>query len=419
MRILVANDLYGPSSAAGVAVNQARALRRMGHDVSFLGTVQKPDQVRTFVEESGLPVELVHVPPYDLRWRSWMSCLNRKALRAVKATLARLRPEVVIFHNVHIFLSYRALAAAKASGATVVLTVHDVMPFCFQKMFCFMSEKLDPKGPPISFKAPFPKCIPCARFRWSPLRNPWIRHHLKNHVDHLIAVSDEMRRALLDNGFEKSIALANGLDPSLPDESAAAREFRGKYGLTDKRVVLYGGRLDHRKGAEHLIRALAKAKERVPNAALLVVGSGLDGYETTMLELAKSLGVGDAVVTTGWLDQSGMGVAYSASDVICTPSLIFESFGLINAEGMLRGKPSVTSFFGGPKDVVEDGVSGFHVNPLNVDALADRLATLLGDDALRQRMGDAARQRILTKFHLETQTARLVEILSSPSGVAT
>lgn len=415
MRILVANDLYGPSSAAGVAVNQARALRRLGHDVRFLGTVQDQKGARDFVEESGLPVRLVYVPGYDLRWRAWKSCWNSRAVAAVKALVSEFRPDWVVFHNVHIFLSYRALAAARRSGARVALTIHDVMPFCFQKMFCFVTESLRPDGPPISFKAPFPRCIPCARFRWSPLRNPFIRWHLKHHVDRLIAVSPEMRRALHENGFTSAIAIANGLDVALPDERAAAQAFRERHGLAGKRVVLYGGRLDHRKGAEHLIRALARVKQRVPNAALLVVGSGMDGYETTMLELAKSLGVGDAVVTTGWLDQRGVGIAYEASDVICTPSLIFESFGLINAEGMLRGKPSVTAFFGGPKDVVEHGVSGFHVNPLDVEALANRLAELLGDDALRAKMGEAARARILTEFRLETQTARLLEALGTAS----
>ena len=148
----------------------------------------------------------------------------------------------------------------------------------------------------------------------------------------------------------------------------------------------------------------------MPNAALLVVGSGLGGYEQTMLDLAASLGLGDDVICTGWLDQEAMSGAYHAADVICTPSLIFESFGLINAEGMLRGKPSVTSYFGGPKDVVEDGVSGFHVNPLDIDALADRLATILESDEVLARMGAAAKERVLTRFHLDHQTAKTEQL---------
>jgi glycosyltransferase involved in cell wall biosynthesis len=411
MRILVANDLYGPSSAAGIAASQARALVGRGHEVHFLGTVQRREEARTFDEPLGMRVHLAYVPGYPLRFRSWVSLANPPALRALRRVLDAVRPDVVHFHNVHIFLSYRALRVARRHlhrGIPVVLTVHDVMPFCFQKMFCFVGPHLDPAGPPISFKAPMPRCIPCARLRYNPFRNPWIRWHLRRHVSRIVAVSDEMRRGLQDNGIDNVETIANGIArPALPagGDAAAGQRFRAEHGLGDRKVVLYGGRLDHRKGAEHLIRAMAEVRRRVPSAALLVVGSGGGGYEHRMVELAEELGLKDAIVLAGWLDQAGMAAAYEAADVVCTPSLIFESFGLINAEGMARGKPAVTAFFGGPKDVVEHGVSGFHVNPLHVDRLADALATLLEDDALRRRMGDAARARIRERFDLEAQAA--------------
>lgn len=408
MRILVANDLYGPSSAAGVAVGTARALAALGHEVHFAATVQKREEARTFAEPSGLNVHLFFAPPYALRWRSWRSLRNGAALAGLRRVLAAVRPDVVHFHNVHIFLSYRALKLARDCGAKVVLSVHDVMPFCFQKMFCFVGPHLDPAGPPISFKAPMPQCIPCARFRYNPLRNPWIRWHFRRYADRLLAVSDEMGRALRENGIGNVETLANGLDPRAPAGDRDA--FRAQHGLSGRKVILYGGRLDHRKGAEHLIRALARVKAEVPAAALLVVGSGLDGYETTMLALAEELGVRGDVVTSGWIDQAAMASAYAACDVVCTPSLIFESFGLINAEGMLRGKPAVTAYFGGPKDVVEHGVSGFHVNPLHVEDLAARLAALLGDDPLRERMGAAARARVLAEFNLDVQVRRLEDL---------
>ena len=405
MRILVANDLYGPSSAAGVAVGSARSLAERGHEVHFVATVQDPAEAGDRVED-GVHVHLVHSPPYDLRWRAWRSCWNPRAVKAF-ARVVDDAPDVVHFHNVHIHLSYRAFKVADDAGAAVVLSVHDVMPFCFQKMFCFVSEEHAPDGPPISFKAPMPRCVPCARFRYNPFRNPWIKRHVRRYVRRLLAVSGEMGRALEENGFAEVGVHANGLDPRRAASAADAAEFRAAHGLEGRKVVLYGGRLDHRKGAEHLIRAMARVRQRVPAATLLVVGSSHGGYEDRMLEFAAEQGLGDALVTTGWIDQTEMARAYAASDVICTPSLIFESFGLINAEGMLAGKPSVTSFFGGPKDVVESGVTGFHVNPLRIDDLAEKLGVLLEDDALRARMGEAARARVLDLFHQETQAARL------------
>lgn len=404
LRILVANDLYGPSSAAGVAAAGARALAARGHEVHFLATVQERSAAGSFVEPSGMTVHQVFTPAYDLRWRAWRSLWNPAALRALAAVLARVAPQVVHFHNLHIHLSYRALKVAHDRGAPVLLTVHDVMPFCFQKMFCFVSEDLRPGGPPIPFKASPWRCARCARLRWNPLRNAWIRRHVRRHVARLLAVSPEMRRALLENGFPDAEVLENGI--AAPAASADGGGFRARHGLAGRKVVLYGGRLDQRKGAEHLLRAMAVVRQRVPQAALLVVGASHAGYEERMRELACELGLADSLAVTGWLDQEELAEAYAAADVVCTPSLIFESFGLINAEGMARGKPVVTSFFGGPQDVVEDGVSGFHVNPLCVDELAGRLAELLESDELRARMGEAARQRARERFSIERQAER-------------
>lgn len=416
MKILLANDLYGPSSAAGVAVNTARTLSARGHEVHFAATVQSKDEVRTFDEPSGVRVHLFYARPYDLRFRSWVSLYNPRALRGLKRVLDDVQPDVVHFHNVHIFLSYRALKVASATGSRVVFSAHDVMPFCFQKMFCFVSPDLQPDGPPISFKAPMPRCIPCARFRYNPLRNPWIRHHLRHYTDRILAVSSEMGRALRENRIAGVGVLANGIDPASVADVEEGAAFRKEHGLEGRKVVLYGGRLDHRKGADHLLQALVKVRTRVPEAALLVVGSGHSGYEDSMLNRAQELGLEDHLVVTGWIDQESMGKAYEAADVICTPSLIFESFGLINAEGMLRGKPAITSFFGGPRDVVEDGVSGFLVNPLQVDRMAERLTLLLEDDELRAKMGEEARKRVLEHFNLEVQAVRLEEIYSELLG---
>ncbi len=403
--ILVANDLYGPSSAAGVAAAGARALAARGHEVHFLATVQERAAAGTLVEPSGLTVHQVFTPPYDLRWRAWRSMWNPPALSALAAVLEKTAPQLVHFHNVHIHLSYRALRVARARGVPVLLTVHDVMPFCFQKMFCFVNEDLRPGGPPISFKAPSWRCARCARLRFNPFRNAWIRRHVRRHVTRLLAVSPEMRRALLENGFPEAEVLENGV--SLPAAPEDGEGFRARHGLLGRKVVLYGGRLDQRKGAEQLLRALAAVRRRVPQAALLVVGASHGSYEERMRELAGELGLLDSLAVTGWLDQEELAQAYAAADVVCTPSLIFESFGLINAEGMAHGKPVVTSFFGGPQDVVEDGVTGFHVNPLHVDELAGRLAELLESDDLCARMGAAARRRVLERFSIERQAERI------------
>jgi len=72
----------------------------------------------------------------------------------------------------------------------------------------------------------------------------------------------------------------------------------------------------------------------------------------------------------------------------------FETFGLTALEGMAAGAVPVVTCFGGPREVVADGETGFVVNPYNTGALADRLIRLLTDESLRGRMAAAGRARV-------------------------
>ena len=151
------------------------------------------------------------------------------------------------------------------------------------------------------------------------------------------------------------------LEPSLD-----ATEFR--------RVLVDSG-----LGAIRPVDDLARLRRSVPDAVLLTVGEALPGFREELLALALRLGVREAVVEAGWLNGAQLRAAYELSAVVATPSLCFESFGLLNLEAMAASKPVVASMWGGPSDVVEDGVTGFLVNPLQVGALAERLERVLLD----------------------------------------
>jgi glycosyltransferase involved in cell wall biosynthesis len=179
-------------------------------------------------------------------------------------------------------------------------------------------------------------------------------------------------------------------------------------------VILYGGRLDRLKGGLELVRALEIVRRDVPEAVLLTVGEALPGFYEEMLALAANLGMRDALVAAGWLSGEELAAAYRLADVVASPSLCFESFGLVNLEAMLAARPVVASFWGGPSDVVEDGVTGFLVNPLQVTVLAERLRRVLLDRELAARLGAAGRARAVARFSVRGQvdaTLRLYEEL--------
>ena len=408
----MANDLYGLTSAAGVAVRLAEGLAAAGQQVSFLATVQKQSEVARF-SQGGVDVQRVFTPPYNLRWRAWRSLDNPPGVAAMSAAVSAFRPDVVHVHNLHLHLSYAALAAARAGGARVVLHVHDIMPVCHQTMFCHLDERLQP-GDPVRYRNGIVQCALCVRGRYNPFRNGTIRRVLARDVDRLVAVSDEMGAALAANGIGPATTVWNGLPLEQAEPSpAVVAALAARLGLAGRRVIFYGGRLDRLKGGLELVRALALVRRAVPEAVLLTVGEALPGFADEMDALAGNLGLTGGVVRAGWLTGDELAAAYRLADVVATPSLCFESFGLLNLEAMLARKPVVASMWGGPADVVEDGLTGFLVNPLQVGALAERLTRLLRDPDLARRLGAAGRERAERRFGLPAQVAATLAVYRS------
>lgn len=400
MKLLVANDLYGRSSAAGVAVNMAEGLAARGHEVSFLATTQKPGGGKRW-QEGGVDVHLEETPAYNPRWRAWRSLDNPGGVAAMSKVVAEVRPDIVHVHNLHIHLSYAALAAARSAGARTVLHVHDIMPVCHQKMFCQLDERLAP-GDPVRYRNGLLKCSVCVRGRFNPLRNGRIKSVLARDVDQLVAVSDEMGQALAQNGIGPCTTIFNGLPPASEPDPSVVDRLRERLEIDGRRVVMFGGRIDRLKGGLELLEALAVVARDVPDLVLLLVGDALPGFFEEMVALAGRNGLGaERLVRTGWLTGDELRAAYALSEVVVSPSLCFESFGLVNLEAMAAGLPVVASMWGGPSDVVVDGVTGFLVNPLQTAVLADRIRRVLQDRGLADRMGAAGRARAADVFGLD------------------
>lgn len=100
-----------------------------------------------------------------------------------------------------------------------------------------------------------------------------------------------------------------------------------------------------------------------------------------------------------------------ACDVVVCPSR-FESFGMVNVEAMACGKPVVSTNQGAPCEVVVDGQSGYLVSPLETKPFAERVSALLADEALRVRMGENGRKRVLEDFEAGAVARRFEAQLS-------
>jgi glycosyltransferase involved in cell wall biosynthesis len=153
--------------------------------------------------------------------------------------------------------------------------------------------------------------------------------------------------------------------------------------------LVYIGRLSPEKGIVTAIRALARLDDR---AVLHLLGFGPE--EDALRALAQENGFADRVRFVGYKEGVDLAREYAEAEIMILPSLS-EPWGLVVNEAMQAGTVVVASrAVGCAPDLIEDGVTGFLFEPGDVDALAAVLQTALGNPAMRDRVRDAARERI-------------------------
>jgi glycosyltransferase involved in cell wall biosynthesis len=173
---------------------------------------------------------------------------------------------------------------------------------------------------------------------------------------------------------------------------------RAALGFTGNEVVVgTTSRLgEERKGVAEFIDMAGIVARSHARSRFLVVGDG--SLRPRLESQAAGLGLGNRITFTGW--RSDIPELIAAMDVFVMSSL-FEGGPTSVLEAMAMGKPVVATSVGMVPEVIEDGRTGLVVPPGNAAALADRVIRLLGDDAARGAMGEAARAHALADFSIE------------------
>lgn len=171
-------------------------------------------------------------------------------------------------------------------------------------------------------------------------------------------------------------------------------------------LVLFVGQLRYYKGVDFLIRAMPPVPGRV-----LIIGGESTARVAALRDLARAGGVAERVIFLGER-EADLPAYYHACDVLVLPSVErSEAFGIVQLEAMAAGKPVVSCDVGtGVAWVNQHEVTGLVVPPRSVEALAQALARLLSDAALREQMGAAGRARVQREFTVEQMVTNVERV---------
>lgn len=169
--------------------------------------------------------------------------------------------------------------------------------------------------------------------------------------------------------------------------------------------------LEKKYGLDVLIDAFSFFVNKRPEAdlRLIIVGSG--SLENELKEKVKKLKLENKVEFTGKIPQDKVPQYHNKFDVFCSLSVDdSESFGVSTVEAMACAKPVIVSAVGGLKEVVVNNECGFVVEPCNAIAAAEAMDKLFLYPELRDKLGQAARKRVLDEYKWENNLDKMIGI---------
>jgi glycosyltransferase involved in cell wall biosynthesis len=297
-------------------------------------------------KESKFPFRIILSP--GLIWpfyKQYRFALPSKR-KSIEEKLDRFDPHIIHFTTPSLLGLY-ALRYGRKRGLPVITTYHSHFPRYIEYYFRYV---------PMAYEIIFPI-----------LKKPfWIYPK----VDLTLAPSREMKEFLTENDVEESKIRfwKRGVDRTKFNESRRNPEWKTKHGITEQKTVLFVSRLVKEKEIVTLMRVYRLFQERDTTVKFVVVGDG-PGGDKLREKMPNALFLGKQTGENLW-------EAFASCDIFVFPSLT-ETFGNVVLEALSSGLPVVTAQAGGPKDIVQDGVTGYHVTPKEPEEFYQKINHLL------------------------------------------
>jgi glycosyltransferase involved in cell wall biosynthesis len=316
---------------------------------------------------------------------------NFRSYFALKKVLKEFKPDIVHLFNIYYQVSPSILKCLK--------NIPTVMKICSNELIC---TKGAVPAPDVicNYKFGEKQCLKCVGSRkgyyYERIRQKVYNSLLRN-VDVFLAPSKSVKNNFKNHDVinNKIIVVYDGIELLKYSE------------IENTETILFVGRLSQEKGAEYLLRAMPLILKKQPRARCDIVG---DGPERERLEqLTDELKINKHVNFFGRVPYERIEDSYRRAAVVVIPSICSEAFSLVGVEAMSVGRPVVGTNLGAIPEWLEDGKTGFLVEPGDPEDIADKIIKLLADPKLNKMMGKRARERA-EQFTLEEYGVNLEEL---------
>lgn len=229
--------------------------------------------------------------------------------------------------------------------------------------------------------------------------DPFMVETLRN-ANRILVTSTAARATVPERYQEKIEVIPQGIDVGdVPVRSCTVENY-----------IFSSGRLVPYKATELLVRAFARVDEK-HGTKLVITG---DGQERRRLDtLITDLGIGGRVEMMGAVSRE-RNLELLRSCCFCVFPALNEAFGNINLEAMAARKALIVTDWGGPADIVEEGVTGFKIRPIGIENyvqdLANKMSLLLERRDLRVEMGESSYKRLVENYSWDVIGTKINEV---------
>ncbi|WP_074011070.1 glycosyltransferase family 4 protein [Numidum massiliense] len=249
-------------------------------------------------------------------------------------------------------------------------------------------------------------------------------------VNQIMTVSDYIGETIntrFPSAEKKVRTVYSGVDlrkykPIWTDEAQRVREeLRRSYGIENKKVILFTGRLSKVKGPDVLIQAMKRVIQTHEDAVLVIIGGkwfsddSVNDYVRSLHELARPLG--NAVKFTNYVPASQIPSHFLLGDVFVCSSQWQEPLARVHYEAMAAGLPVITTNRGGNGEIVKHGETGFLVDDYsNPRAFAAAINHVFSNPQTARRIAEQGRRLIESNFDFEHVAKRLEDVYVDAIG---